>query len=115
MAESSPPHVMAQLALLATKLSDDAIIRKKGSASAAGYNLSSAVDAVLPAQEKAIVTTDLAIAVPSGTYGRIAPRSGFAAKHQLAVGAGVIDADFRGNVKIAIFQSGQPGLPRLKR
>jgi len=49
VAESQPPHVMAQQALLITKLSEDAIIPKKGSAAAAGYDLSSAVDAGVPA------------------------------------------------------------------
>ena len=48
----------------------------------------------------AIVPTDIAVAIPDGTYGRIAPRNGLAAKHHLAVGAGVIDADYRGNVGI---------------
>lgn len=34
---------------------------------------------------------------------RIAPRSGLAAKHSLATGAGVIDYDYRGEVKLIIF------------
>ena len=85
VADSPPQHVMAQMALLVTKLSENAIIPRKRSAAAAGYDLSSAVDAVVPAQYKAIAPTDLAVAVPSGTYGRIAPRSGLAAKHHLAV------------------------------
>ena len=51
VAESSSHHVMAQQALLVVKLSKDAIIPKKGSAAAAGYDLSSAVDAVVPTQE----------------------------------------------------------------
>ena len=36
-------------------------------------------------------------------YGRIAPRSGLAVKHFLDVGAGVIDADYRGEVKVLLF------------
>ena len=40
--------------------------------------------------------------MPRGTYGRIAPRSGLAAKHGVDVGAGVIDADYRGEVKILL-------------
>jgi dUTPase len=45
-----------------------------------------------------LVPTDISIAVPIGTYGRVAPRSGLAVKHHLDVGAGVIDADYRGPV-----------------
>ena len=97
---------MAQQTLLVTKLSEDAIIPKKCSAAAAGYDLSSAVDAVVSAQEKAIIPTDITVAVPSGTYGRIAPRSGLAAKHHLEVGAGVIYAHFRWNVTIVLFNHG---------
>lgn len=47
--------------------------------------------------------TDLQIAVPKGTYGRIAPRSGLAAVYHLDVGAGVIDPDYRGNVCVVLF------------
>ena len=35
--------------------------------------------------------TDIQIEVPDGCYGRVAPRSGLAAKHGIDVGAGVID------------------------
>ena len=35
--------------------------------------------------------------------GRIAPRSGLAAKHSIDTGAGVIDADYRGQVKVILF------------
>ena len=61
------------------------------------------MDAVIPANDKAIVPTDIAVAIPEGTYGRIGPKSGLASNHHLAVGAGVIDADYRGNVKVVLF------------
>jgi len=35
--------------------------------------------------------------------GRVAPRSGLAAKHSINTGAGVIDADYRGEVKVILF------------
>ncbi len=38
--------------------------------------------------------------------GRIAPRSGLAAKHSIDVGAGVIDADYRGPLKTLLFNLG---------
>ena len=43
------------------------------------------------------------MAIPEGNYGRIAPRSGLAAKHSIDVGAGVIDCDYRGEVKVLLF------------
>merc|ERR1712172_269959 len=41
-----------------------------------------------------------------GTYARIAPRSGLAAKRMLHVGAGVVDADYRGEVGVVLFNHG---------
>jgi dUTP pyrophosphatase len=50
-----------------------------------------------------LVKTDLAIQLPTGCYGRIAPRSGYTIRHHITVGAGVIDEDFRGNICIVLF------------
>jgi dUTPase len=35
--------------------------------------------------------------------GRVAPRSGLASKNFIDTGAGVIDADYRGEVKVLLF------------
>ena len=93
----------APLLLKVKKLSANAVLPSRGSALAAGYDLSSAVEAVVPARGKALVATDLSVAVPHGTYARIAPRSGLAWKHSIDVGAGVVDADYRGPVGVVLF------------
>jgi len=49
--------------------------------------------------------------VPEGTYGRVAPRSGLAWKHHIDVGAGVIDADYRGNVGVVLFNHSEKDFP----
>lgn len=85
------------------RLSENAILPVRGSGLAAGYDLASAEDIVVPARGKAIAKTDLAMAIPLGHYGRIAPRSGFSWKKHTDIGAGVIDADYRGNVGVVIF------------
>lgn len=90
-----------------TKLSENACAPSKGSARAAGYDLYSAYDYVIPPMEKAVVKTDIQIALPAGCYGRVAPRSGLAAKHFIDVGAGVIDEDYRGNVGVVLFNFGK--------
>ncbi|CAF0792614.1 unnamed protein product [Didymodactylos carnosus] len=86
-----------------SKLSESAFAPLKGSAHAAGFDLRSAYDYVLAARDKVIAQTDIQIAIPAGCYGRIAPRSGLAAKNGIDVGAGVIDADYRGNVGVVLF------------
>jgi len=96
--------------------------------------LCSATEIKVPARGKALVPTDLSIAIPEGTYARVgesslsisrflfvgvffffwlfnemslcgsvAPRSGLAWKHSIDVGAGVIDADYRGPVGVILF------------
>ncbi|GAA5908051.1 hypothetical protein JCM6882_000212 [Rhodosporidiobolus microsporus] len=88
---------------LVQRLTEAAKLPVRGSALAAGYDISSAEDKVVPAQGKALISTGLSIAVPEGTYGRVAPRSGLASKHMIDTGAGVIDADYRGEVKVLLF------------
>ena len=97
---------MAKKALLVKLLSDAAVLPKKNTIKSVGNDLVSAVDAVISANYKAIVPTDIAVAIPEVTYGRIAARSGLEATHHLAIGAGVIDADYRGNVRVVLFNDG---------
>jgi deoxyuridine 5'-triphosphate nucleotidohydrolase len=96
--------------LLIQKLSDQAVIPTRGSEWSAGLDLSSAKNMTIPAGGRAVVPTDLAIACPAGTYGRIAPRSGLAVKKGIDVGAGVIDADYRGPVGVVLFNLGEHAL-----
>ena len=58
------------------RLSEFATLPVRGSAQAAGYDLSAAYDCVVPARGKNIIKTDLAIACPEGTYGRIGAQPG---------------------------------------
>ncbi|KAI3873824.1 hypothetical protein MKW92_052188 [Papaver armeniacum] len=85
------------------KLSEKAVLPSRGSSLSAGYDLSSAAEMTVPARGKSLIPTDLSIAVPQGTYARVAPRSGLTWKHSIDVGAGVIDADYRGPVGVILF------------
>jgi len=49
-----------------------------------------------------MVDTGLPIGLPEGTYGTLATRSGMASKMGIAVGGGVIDADYNGEVKVIL-------------
>jgi deoxyuridine 5'-triphosphate nucleotidohydrolase len=96
-ADPAPPALQIKL------LSSTAKAPTRGSAYAAGYDLYASKATTIPARGKVLVDTDISIAVPAGTYGRVAPRSGLASKHSIDVGAGVIDADYRGPVKVLLF------------
>lgn len=84
-------------------MKEGALLPVNGSTFAAGYDLHALEAASVPARGKAIVGTGIALAIPEGNYGRIAPRSGLAAKHSIDVGAGVIDSDYRGEIKVLLF------------
>ena len=114
---SAPPP------LLVKKLSAQAKTPTRGSAFAAGYDIYSAKECVIPKRGRGLVDTDISIAVGDGCCrlpaaclkvhvylltiiivdGRIAPRSGLAVKHFIDTGAGVIDSDYRGQVKVLLF------------
>ena len=83
-------------------LSPKGKIPTRGTSDAAGYDLYSSETITLPPHTRALVYTDIAIQVPAGTYGRIAPRSGLATKFSIDLSAGVIDADYRGHVKVLL-------------
>lgn len=87
--------------LLCVRVSDNAILPKRATAKSAGYDLCSAYDYKINANDQYLCDTDLQLAIPDGCYGRVAPRSGLACK-KITIGAGVIDSDYRGNVKILL-------------
>lgn len=114
--ESSKPSKMtvtappASAGLLIKRLVPSAQLPTRGSPLAAGYDLYASSASVVPAGGKALVSTGLSIAVPEGTYGRVAPRSGLASKWSIHTGAGVVDADYRGEVFVLLFNLGQKDL-----
>lgn len=77
----------------------------RGSELAAGYDLYSCEATVIKARGRGIVPTGLKIAIPEGTYARVAPRSGLAVKNGIDTGAGVVDADYRGLVGVVLFNN----------
>ena len=99
------------MALRVKKITPNAIMPKRGSPLSAGVDLPAAYDAVVPAGGKALIKTDLAVATPTNCYARIAPRSGLALKKFIDVGAGVVDADYRGNVGVILFNHGPEDFP----
>lgn len=83
--------------------SPDAKPPTKGSKTAAGYDIYASQPTVIPAQGQGMASTNISFTVPVGTYGRIAPRSGLAVKHGIQTGAGVVDRDYTGEVKVVLF------------
>ena len=89
------------------KLSDLAKEPTKGSEHAAGWDLYAATAdpvQIEPGQMKKI-PTDIAVELPVYAFGAVYPRSGIATKRglRLANDVGIIDADYRGNVIVALY------------
>lgn len=88
--------------LYVQKLHQDACVPQRQTKDSAGYDLHSYADYVIPPNSKQLIDTGVAFTVPPGTYGRIAPRSGLSCKGT-DVGAGVVDRDYTGEVKVLLF------------
>lgn len=87
------------------KLSENAIIPTQGTIYAAGYDLFAAEDAIVVCGSRKLIKTNISMAIPSGYYGRIAPRSGLAYKNGIDVLAGVIDSDYRGDIGVILYNT----------
>ena len=70
----------------------------------AGGDLVAIESCVLAPGERAMVSTGLSIAIPEGFAGFVLPRSGLASRHGVtcANAPGLIDAGYRGEVKVAL-------------
>lgn len=68
----------------------------------AGWDLSSSEDCAVPARGSRLISTGISFEIPVGYYGRVAPRSGLSVKEGIDVGAGVVDATYRGEVKVLL-------------
>ena len=66
----------------------------------AGYDLHTTEETIISPHSRKLVATGIAITVPAGTYGRIAPRSRMSVKYSIEVGVGVIDEDYSREVKV---------------
>ncbi len=77
----------------------------------AGMDICAALenDVVLEAGEITLLPTGFAMAIPEGFEAQIRPRSGLAVKHGIGLinSPGTIDADYRGEVKIAVINLGK--------
>ena len=89
------------------KLEEGARLPHRGSNLAAGADLCCVETFTLEPGERKLVPTGLAVEIPPGFYGRVAPRSGLAVKHGIDVLAGVVDADYRGELKVPLINLGQ--------
>ena len=93
--------------LLYVKMSSKAHSPTRATPYSAGLDLKSAEYKEILPHQRQLVCTNLKIKIPEGHYGRIAPRSGLSIIHKIDTCAGVIDADYRGEIKIVLHNHGE--------
>jgi dUTP pyrophosphatase len=72
-----------------------------------GWDLYSIEEKEILSRGHSLLSIDISITTPTGTYARITPRSGLAVKNMIGIGTGVINTDYRGEVKVLLFNHGK--------
>jgi dUTP pyrophosphatase len=88
------------------RLTTDAVVPTVSTRGSAGMDIASRVQIVVPAKEWVTIPTGIAMEIPGDCYARIAPRSGLAFHYGLMINAGVVDSDYRGEVKVIMYNPG---------
>jgi dUTP pyrophosphatase len=91
--------------ILAKRLHPDAVVPVYANEGDAGCDLVAVESCTILARGgRALVATGIAVAIPEGHGGFVLPRSGLASRHgvTLANAPGLIDAGYRGEVKVAL-------------
>ena len=97
-----PEHTMIGY----VRFSENAIVPVKATTGSSAVDLFSAENVLVPAQGKSLISTDIGIVLPDNTCGVIMSRSGLALNEDITVFPGLIDNDYRGAIKIIVFNDG---------
>jgi dUTP pyrophosphatase len=88
------------------KLHPDALLPSRKRAGDAGLDLYSVEEVLLNPGEWKAVPTGVAVEIPEGYFGLIKDRSGLALKHAVHCLAGVVDENYRGEIKVVLINLG---------
>lgn len=93
--------------MLLKVLSPDAKLPTRGSKEAAGLDLYSCDRHIIEPGKSKLIGTGIAISVGSGNAGFVWARSKLGARYNLQVQAGVIDADYTGEIMVSLYNAGE--------
>ena len=71
----------------------------------AALDIVASEDMIVPAKQKAIIGTGVSFEIPQGQVGLVWDRSGMSFKHGQTVLGGVIDSNYRGELKVCLFNT----------
>ncbi len=97
------------------KLHPEALLPSRKRAGDAGIDLYSVEEVFLNPGEWKAVPTGVAVEIPEGYFGLIKDRSGLALKHAVHCLAGVVDENYRGEIKVVLINLGDKPVRLEKR
>ena len=95
---------MDHVELLFVKMSTNAVTPTRATEGSVGLDSYSPANYIIPPCSQLLIPTQIKLGIPLGHYGRLASKSGLAILH-LHVGAGVIDPDYTGEVKVLLINT----------
>jgi dUTP pyrophosphatase len=98
--DASPPVI------LPVDVGEGGTLPEYASGGAAGADLRASAPIEIPPGGRAAVPTGLRLQIPPGHVGLVWPRSGLAVRHGIDTLAGVIDSDYRGEVRVVLVNHG---------
>ena len=93
---------MNHVGLLFVKMSSDAVTPTRATEKSVGLDFYSPANYIIPPYSQLLIPTQIKLGIPLGHYGRLASKSGLAILHHLHVGAGVIDPNYTGEIKVLL-------------
>ena len=87
-------------------LSSNAKLPTRATPGSAGYDLYAAENKIIPAGQRTLLTTDLALEMPSTIYAKICALSGLSLRSNIDIAAGLIDSDYVGVLGCVVVNNG---------
>lgn len=91
---------------LPTHVGENGSLPEYSTTGAAGADLRASETVTIAPGERAAVPTAVRLQIPPGHVGLVWPRSGLAVRHGIDTLAGVIDSDYRGEVRVVLVNHG---------
>jgi len=92
-----------RMSQLLVKIGPNGYKPTRGTKFSAGFDLYSSQESIILKRNRNLISTDIQLYLPEDYYGRIASRSGLSLNFGIEVGAGIIDRDYRGEIKVLLY------------
>ena len=93
---------MDYVELLFGKMLSEAVTPTRATEKSVGLDFYSPANYIILPHSQLLIPTKIKLRISLGHYGRLASKSGLAMLHHLHVGAGVIDPNYMGEIKVLL-------------